>query len=174
MLLVPVLQEWSLIQSRQVSLCRRFILASIQLFGQFAPCSILDGTFPSTRLPDLSTVIMLDSKLPGTFHMDEVMQAGDSSHMKQLRALQQTLSCDEPVNIQFTSVGGSVCSRLVLGFLRGDAEKTLLDAELPLPNALFDQALALPFSSSAAEHRKSSRVSPFYFLLLNPLSRVAM
>jgi len=66
--------------------------------------------FPPTRLPDLSTVIMLDSKLPGTFHMDEVMQAGDSSHMKQLRALQQTLSCNEPVNIQFTSVGASVCS----------------------------------------------------------------
>uniref|UniRef100_A0A8C3Q2A3 Medium-chain acyl-CoA ligase ACSF2, mitochondrial n=1 Tax=Chrysolophus pictus TaxID=9089 RepID=A0A8C3Q2A3_CHRPC len=61
------------------------------------------GGIKSKRLPDLSTVIMLDSKLPGTFHMDEVMQAGDSSHMKQLRALQQTLSCNEPVNIQFTS-----------------------------------------------------------------------
>uniref|UniRef100_A0A669Q7W0 Medium-chain acyl-CoA ligase ACSF2, mitochondrial n=1 Tax=Phasianus colchicus TaxID=9054 RepID=A0A669Q7W0_PHACC len=61
------------------------------------------GGIKSKRLPDLSTVIMLDSKLPGTFHMDEVMQAGDSSHMKQLRTLQQTLSCNEPVNIQFTS-----------------------------------------------------------------------
>ncbi|XP_021270579.1 acyl-CoA synthetase family member 2, mitochondrial isoform X1 [Numida meleagris] len=61
------------------------------------------GGIKSKRLPDLSTVIMLDSKLPGTFHMNEVMQAGDSSHMKQLRALQQTLSCNEPVNIQFTS-----------------------------------------------------------------------
>uniref|UniRef100_A0A8C9LGK5 Medium-chain acyl-CoA ligase ACSF2, mitochondrial n=1 Tax=Pavo cristatus TaxID=9049 RepID=A0A8C9LGK5_PAVCR len=61
------------------------------------------GGIKSKRLPDLSTVIMLDSKLPGTFHMDEVLQAGDSSHMKQLRALQQTLSCNEPINIQFTS-----------------------------------------------------------------------
>uniref|UniRef100_A0A8C2YHX9 Medium-chain acyl-CoA ligase ACSF2, mitochondrial n=1 Tax=Coturnix japonica TaxID=93934 RepID=A0A8C2YHX9_COTJA len=61
------------------------------------------GGIKSKRLPDLSTVIMLDSKLPGTFHMDEVLQAGDSSHMKQLRALQKTLSCNEPVNIQFTS-----------------------------------------------------------------------
>ncbi|NWI86381.1 ACSF2 synthetase, partial [Pitta sordida] len=61
------------------------------------------GGIKSKRLPDLSIVIMLDSKLPGTFHMDEVMQAGDSSHMKQLRAVQQTLSCNEPINIQFTS-----------------------------------------------------------------------
>ncbi|RMB92297.1 hypothetical protein DUI87_31409 [Hirundo rustica rustica] len=61
------------------------------------------GGIKSKRLPDLSIVIMCDSKLPGTFHMDEVMQAGDSSHMKQLRAMQQTLSCNEPINIQFTS-----------------------------------------------------------------------
>nr|XP_009677150.1 PREDICTED: acyl-CoA synthetase family member 2, mitochondrial isoform X2 [Struthio camelus australis] len=61
------------------------------------------GGIKSKRLPDLSIVIMLDSKLPGTFHMSEVMQAGDSSHVKQLRALQQTLSCNEPINIQFTS-----------------------------------------------------------------------
>ncbi|NXN95043.1 ACSF2 synthetase, partial [Rhinopomastus cyanomelas] len=61
------------------------------------------GGIKSKRLPDLSTVITLDSKLPGTFHLDEVMQAGDSSHMKQLRALQQTLSCNEPINILFTS-----------------------------------------------------------------------
>ncbi|XP_075375242.1 medium-chain acyl-CoA ligase ACSF2, mitochondrial [Mycteria americana] len=61
------------------------------------------GGIKSKRLPDLSIVITVDSKLPGTFHMDEVMQAGDSSHVKQLRAVQRTLSCNEPVNIQFTS-----------------------------------------------------------------------
>ncbi|NWS76757.1 ACSF2 synthetase, partial [Crotophaga sulcirostris] len=61
------------------------------------------GGIKSKRLPDLSVVITVDSKLPGTFHMDEVMQAGDSSHVKQLRAVQQTLSCNEPINIQFTS-----------------------------------------------------------------------
>ncbi|KAM6297503.1 medium-chain acyl-CoA ligase ACSF2, mitochondrial [Aegotheles albertisi] len=61
------------------------------------------GGIKSKRLPDLSTVITVDSKLPGTFHLDEVMQAGDSSHVKQLRAVQQTLSCNEPINIQFTS-----------------------------------------------------------------------
>ncbi|XP_023794438.1 acyl-CoA synthetase family member 2, mitochondrial isoform X2 [Cyanistes caeruleus] len=61
------------------------------------------GGIKSKRLPDLSIVIMCDSKLPGTFHMHEVMQAGDSSHVKQLRAVQQSLSCNEPINIQFTS-----------------------------------------------------------------------
>ncbi|KAM9258308.1 medium-chain acyl-CoA ligase ACSF2, mitochondrial [Cariama cristata] len=61
------------------------------------------GGIKSKRLPDLSIVITVDSKLPGTFHMDEVLQAGDSRHMKQLRAVQQTLSCNEPINIQFTS-----------------------------------------------------------------------
>ncbi|XP_050776461.1 medium-chain acyl-CoA ligase ACSF2, mitochondrial [Gopherus flavomarginatus] len=61
------------------------------------------GGIKSKRLPDLSIVITLDSKLPGTFQMSEVMQAGDSSHMKQLREVQQTLSCNEPINIQFTS-----------------------------------------------------------------------
>uniref|UniRef100_A0A8C5TSL1 Medium-chain acyl-CoA ligase ACSF2, mitochondrial n=1 Tax=Malurus cyaneus samueli TaxID=2593467 RepID=A0A8C5TSL1_9PASS len=61
------------------------------------------GGIKSQRLPDLSIVIVCDSKLPGTFHMDEVMQAGDSSHVKQLRAVQQTLSCNDPINIQFTS-----------------------------------------------------------------------
>ncbi|CAM4555243.1 medium-chain acyl-CoA ligase ACSF2, mitochondrial [Lepidochelys kempii] len=61
------------------------------------------GGIKSKRLPDLSVVITLDSKLPGAFQMSEVMQAGDSSHMKQLRDVQQTLSCNEPVNIQFTS-----------------------------------------------------------------------
>ncbi|XP_032641009.1 medium-chain acyl-CoA ligase ACSF2, mitochondrial [Chelonoidis abingdonii] len=61
------------------------------------------GGIKSKRLPDLSIVITLDSKLPGAFQMSEVMQAGDSNHMKQLREVQQTLSCNEPINIQFTS-----------------------------------------------------------------------
>ncbi|KFO85190.1 hypothetical protein N320_08037, partial [Buceros rhinoceros silvestris] len=71
------------------------------------PCPEIENSSPggmkSKRLPDLSIVITVDAKLPGTFHLDEVMQAGDSSHMKQLRAVQQTLSCNEPINIQFTS-----------------------------------------------------------------------
>lgn len=91
------------------------------LSGHFSPCSVIvDGIFLSARLPDLSIVIMCDSKLPGTFHMDEVMQAGDSSHVKQLRAVQQTLSCNEPINIQFTSVGALPAPCPGVGFLTGD------------------------------------------------------
>ncbi|XP_074870349.1 medium-chain acyl-CoA ligase ACSF2, mitochondrial isoform X2 [Carettochelys insculpta] len=61
------------------------------------------GGIKSKRLPDLSTVITLDSKLPGAFQMSEVIQAGESSHLKRLRDIQQTLSCNDPINIQFTS-----------------------------------------------------------------------
>ncbi|XP_053158632.1 medium-chain acyl-CoA ligase ACSF2, mitochondrial isoform X2 [Hemicordylus capensis] len=61
------------------------------------------GAIKSKRLPDLSIVITLDSKLPGTITMDDVMQAGDSSHKKQLQDIQKTLDCKEPINIQFTS-----------------------------------------------------------------------
>lgn len=101
----------------------------MRLSGCFSPCSVIvDGIFLSARLPDLSIVIMCDSKLPGTFHMDEVMQAGDSSHVKQLRAVQQTLSCNEPINIQFTSVGALLAPCPGVGFLTGDMGKEVCSA----------------------------------------------
>ncbi|RXM31050.1 hypothetical protein EOD39_7307 [Acipenser ruthenus] len=43
------------------------------------------------------------SKQPGAFQMSEVMQAGTSKHLEQLRTVQRKLSCDDPINIQFTS-----------------------------------------------------------------------
>ncbi|XP_062976306.1 medium-chain acyl-CoA ligase ACSF2, mitochondrial [Elgaria multicarinata webbii] len=61
------------------------------------------GALKSKKLPDLSVVISVDSKLPGTFSMDDVMQAGDSRHKKQLQDIQRTLDYKEPINIQFTS-----------------------------------------------------------------------
>uniref|UniRef100_A0A3B5L123 Medium-chain acyl-CoA ligase ACSF2, mitochondrial n=1 Tax=Xiphophorus couchianus TaxID=32473 RepID=A0A3B5L123_9TELE len=54
-------------------------------------------------LPELRSVILLDSRQPGMFHFDDVMQAGDSRHVKQLQDLQKKLSFDDPINIQFTS-----------------------------------------------------------------------
>ncbi|XP_048346292.1 medium-chain acyl-CoA ligase ACSF2, mitochondrial isoform X2 [Sphaerodactylus townsendi] len=66
--------------------------------GQSSP-----GALKSKNLPELSVVITLDSKLPGTFQMADVMQAGDSSHKKQLQDIRKTLVCQEPINIQFTS-----------------------------------------------------------------------
>nr|XP_033816743.1 medium-chain acyl-CoA ligase ACSF2, mitochondrial isoform X2 [Geotrypetes seraphini] len=61
------------------------------------------GAIKSSNLPELTTVIMMDAKFPGTFQMSEVMQAGSSSYVKQLQEIARTLNCDEPINIQFTS-----------------------------------------------------------------------
>lgn len=63
-------------------------------------------SFP-LRLPDLRSVIVLDSRQPGMFHFDDVMQAGDSQHKLQLQDLQKKLSFDDPINIQFTSVSSA-------------------------------------------------------------------
>ncbi|KAK9965637.1 hypothetical protein ABG768_004714 [Culter alburnus] len=61
------------------------------------------GGIKSSRLPDLNTVIVTDSQQPGTFHLKDLMQAGDSQHHQQLQDLQKKLVCDDPINIQFTS-----------------------------------------------------------------------
>ncbi|XP_056285218.1 medium-chain acyl-CoA ligase ACSF2, mitochondrial [Pseudoliparis swirei] len=61
------------------------------------------GDIRSARLPDLRSVIILDSRQPGTFHFEDVMQAGSSSFVQQLQDLQKKLFSDDPINIQFTS-----------------------------------------------------------------------
>uniref|UniRef100_A0A5F8GUN8 Medium-chain acyl-CoA ligase ACSF2, mitochondrial n=1 Tax=Monodelphis domestica TaxID=13616 RepID=A0A5F8GUN8_MONDO len=61
------------------------------------------GELRSERLPDLTTVIMVDSKLPGTLHMNDVLQSGNAAQMDQLRDIEKSLSCYDPINIQFTS-----------------------------------------------------------------------
>uniref|UniRef100_A0A672YFP1 Medium-chain acyl-CoA ligase ACSF2, mitochondrial n=1 Tax=Sphaeramia orbicularis TaxID=375764 RepID=A0A672YFP1_9TELE len=61
------------------------------------------GAIKSARLPDLRTVIVLDSRQPGMFHMEDVMQAGGSQHKQEIQDLQKKLSFDDPINIQFTS-----------------------------------------------------------------------
>uniref|UniRef100_A0A3P8S1C3 Medium-chain acyl-CoA ligase ACSF2, mitochondrial n=1 Tax=Amphiprion percula TaxID=161767 RepID=A0A3P8S1C3_AMPPE len=61
------------------------------------------GDIKSTRLPDLRSVIVLDSRQPGMFHLEDVMQAGSSQYVQQLQDLQKTLQFDDPINIQFTS-----------------------------------------------------------------------
>lgn len=50
----------------------------------------------------------MDTPLPGTLLLDEVVAAGSrEQHLAQLRYTQQFLSYHDPVNIQFTSVGQS-------------------------------------------------------------------
>ncbi|XP_041829387.1 medium-chain acyl-CoA ligase ACSF2, mitochondrial [Melanotaenia boesemani] len=61
------------------------------------------GDIKSARLPELRSVIVLDSRQPGMFHFDDVMQAGGSQHMQQLQDLQRKICFDDPINIQFTS-----------------------------------------------------------------------
>ncbi|XP_063149296.1 medium-chain acyl-CoA ligase ACSF2, mitochondrial [Candoia aspera] len=61
------------------------------------------GALKNKNLPELSVLICVDAKLPGTFSMHEVMQAGESSHKKMLQETQKMLICKEPINIQFTS-----------------------------------------------------------------------
>ncbi|XP_047199886.1 medium-chain acyl-CoA ligase ACSF2, mitochondrial [Hippoglossus stenolepis] len=57
----------------------------------------------SSRLPDLRMVILTDSRQPGMLHVDDVIQAGESRHHRELTELQSKLSFDDPINIQFTS-----------------------------------------------------------------------
>ncbi|XP_048846611.1 medium-chain acyl-CoA ligase ACSF2, mitochondrial-like [Brienomyrus brachyistius] len=61
------------------------------------------GVFKSGRLPDMRMVVLTDSRQPGALHVDDVFQAGGSEELKELEALQKKLSCDDPINIQFTS-----------------------------------------------------------------------
>uniref|UniRef100_A0A3Q3VKZ3 Medium-chain acyl-CoA ligase ACSF2, mitochondrial n=1 Tax=Mola mola TaxID=94237 RepID=A0A3Q3VKZ3_MOLML len=61
------------------------------------------GHIKSARLPELRSVIVVDSRQPGMFHFEDMMQAGSVQHVQQLQDLQRKLSCDDPINIQFTS-----------------------------------------------------------------------
>lgn len=64
------------------------------------------ATLPTRRLPDLTTVISVDDPLPGTLLLKEVVAAGgEERHRARLQYSQQFLSCHDPINIQFTSVG---------------------------------------------------------------------
>uniref|UniRef100_A0A8D3D5C2 Medium-chain acyl-CoA ligase ACSF2, mitochondrial n=1 Tax=Scophthalmus maximus TaxID=52904 RepID=A0A8D3D5C2_SCOMX len=71
-------------------------------------CPEIDDSSPaakisSSRLPDLRMVIVTDSRRPGMLHVEDVMQAGESRHRRELVDLQSKLSFDDPINIQFTS-----------------------------------------------------------------------
>ncbi|XP_060796043.1 medium-chain acyl-CoA ligase ACSF2, mitochondrial [Neoarius graeffei] len=61
------------------------------------------GGLKNSRLPDLSMVIVTDSKQPGAFHWNDLMQAASSQHYQELEDLQKKINFDDPINIQFTS-----------------------------------------------------------------------
>lgn len=80
----------------------------LYLSNQSHSCRLMKTFSGWPRLPDLQRVIVMDSRLPGMLHVDDVMQAGDSRHQRELSELQGKLSFDDPINIQFTSVTASV------------------------------------------------------------------
>ncbi|XP_077384522.1 medium-chain acyl-CoA ligase ACSF2, mitochondrial-like isoform X2 [Festucalex cinctus] len=61
------------------------------------------GDIRSPRLPDLRMVIVMDKREAGMLHVDDVFQAAESRHRHQLSELHGKLSCDDAINIQFTS-----------------------------------------------------------------------
>jgi fatty-acyl-CoA synthase len=62
------------------------------------------GELTSAKLPDLRTVIRMDSeKAPGTFTWDEVTTMGALVSDEHLRERQQEQEFDDPINIQYTS-----------------------------------------------------------------------
>ncbi|KAK3100350.1 hypothetical protein FSP39_018563 [Pinctada imbricata] len=62
------------------------------------------GATKSHILPDLKTIIMMGkTHHPGTFRMDDVMEAGTSKQRAEIMDLQDQLQFDDPINIQFTS-----------------------------------------------------------------------
>lgn len=65
-------------------------------------------------MPDLRNVIVTDSKESGMLHVDDVMQAAESRHHRQLESLQRILSPEDPISTQFTSVGHLMHSYCIL------------------------------------------------------------
>ncbi|KAM5310328.1 medium-chain acyl-CoA ligase ACSF2, mitochondrial [Glossophaga mutica] len=62
------------------------------------------GALKCQRLPDLTTLISVDTPLPGTLLLEDVVAAGNTEqHLAQLQHTKQSLSCYDPINIQFTS-----------------------------------------------------------------------
>ncbi|KAM9783469.1 medium-chain acyl-CoA ligase ACSF2, mitochondrial-like isoform 4-T4 [Syngnathus typhle] len=61
------------------------------------------GAMRSARLPDLRVVIVTDRREAGALHPDDVFQAAESCHQRRLSELHGKLSCDDAINIQFTS-----------------------------------------------------------------------
>lgn len=58
------------------------------------------------RLPDLYMLIMLgNEKYRGAFSFDDILKAPSTSEISAISDLQGKLQFDDPINIQFTSVG---------------------------------------------------------------------
>lgn len=71
-------------------------------------CPELDRATPgdlhAEKIPALRAVIRMDSeKTPGMYNFAEIYGLGKATHVERLKALEETLQFDDPINIQFTS-----------------------------------------------------------------------
>jgi fatty-acyl-CoA synthase len=93
--------------------CRALVLANrfkgsdyLQMLRTLAPelSSSVPGKLKAARLPNLEIVIQLGSQSPrGFFRFDEIGTLGKEVDRQLLTDAAARLSCDDPINIQFTS-----------------------------------------------------------------------
>ncbi len=73
-----------------------------ELAPELATCR--PGALQSAKLPHLETVICMGDDIPpGMLAFDAVMRSGRNSPAAELDTVSETLDCNDPINIQFTS-----------------------------------------------------------------------
>ncbi len=108
----PAYKEHELEYSLNKVQCKGIVLSETYKKQNFISvlsgiCPELDkprtGPLKSTRLPFLQSVITIGkNKHTGCFAFDEIMNAGDSVHRKQIN--NRSIKSSDPINIQYTSV----------------------------------------------------------------------
>ena len=73
-----------------------------ELLPELASCPA--GALSSSKYPSLKTLIRLEEeKSPGFFNFDEISARAGDCHRAELKAIEERLQFDDPINIQFTS-----------------------------------------------------------------------
>ncbi|MET0988106.1 MAG: AMP-binding protein [Steroidobacteraceae bacterium] len=78
----------------------------LEMLTDLAPelATALPGQLCANRLPSLRTIITLGvAQYPGCLRFKDLLTAGTDEHRRVLDELSAQLTCDEPINIQFTS-----------------------------------------------------------------------
>ncbi|MEP4194925.1 MAG: AMP-binding protein [Aliishimia sp.] len=109
----PAYREYELEYALNKVSCKGLITAShfktsnyVEMLASLAPelAHCEPGQLRSNTLPHLTTVICMGSDTPaGMLAFDDVMASGLAVDTAQLDAISDTLDCNDPINIQFTS-----------------------------------------------------------------------